>query len=79
MMSDSATIPVLYDETHRGKWYMDPQVNSMGSSPNLLGYLEHHAPNTDGSFGICLAGGNATLVSKVGRRMISSCIEDFLN
>jgi hypothetical protein len=66
-MSDSAAIPVLHDETHRGKGYMQPCVNSMGNDPNLLGYLEHHAPNTDESFAICIAGGNATLVSKVGK------------
>jgi len=57
-------IPVLYDETHHGKWYTQPRVESVGNLPNLMGYLEHHAPNTDGSFGICIAGGNVNLVSK---------------
>jgi hypothetical protein len=63
--SINAPIPVLYDETHHGKWYMQPRVDGVGSLPNLMGYLEHHAPNTDGSFGICIAGGNVNLVSKV--------------
>lgn len=66
-MSNSATIPVLHDETFHAKWYMDPQVNSMGNCPNLLGSLEHHGPDTDGSFAICIAGGNVTLVKKVGK------------
>jgi len=66
-MSNSATIPVLHDETFLEKWCMNPQVNSMANCPNLLGYLEHHGPDTDGRFAICLAGGNVTLVRKVGK------------
>jgi len=66
-MSNSAPIEVLHDETFHGKWYMEPQVYSMGNCPNLLGYLEHHGPDTDGSFKICVAGGNVTLVKKVGK------------
>ncbi|KAJ8082630.1 hypothetical protein AAF712_012553 [Marasmius tenuissimus] len=57
-------IPTLYDETHHGKWYMQPEVASMGNLANLMGYLEHHGPHTDGSFAITVAGGNVTLVSK---------------
>ncbi|KAH9971778.1 hypothetical protein BJV74DRAFT_905487 [Russula compacta] len=60
-MSDTtaqAAVPVLYDETHHGKCYVAPEVASMGKSANLMGYLEHHAPTTDGSFAICIAGGN---------------------
>jgi len=53
-MSNSATIPVVHDETFHAKWYMDPQVNSMGNCPNQLGSLEHHGPDTDGSFAICI-------------------------
>jgi hypothetical protein len=68
-MSDNAAIPVLYDETHREKRFSNPhskpQVGSMASFPNLLGYLEHHTPDTDGSFAICVAAGNVTLVTKV--------------
>lgn len=74
-MSDTlehAVIPVLHDETHHGKWYPLPQVDSMGNCPNLMGYLEHHAPSTDGSFAICIAAGNATLVSKVSQKRLSS-------
>ncbi|KAI3614334.1 hypothetical protein WG66_000187 [Moniliophthora roreri] len=59
-----AYAPVYYDETHHGKWYMQPQVMSMGNSANLMGYLLHHSTDTDGSFAICAAGGNCTLVSK---------------
>lgn len=49
----STPIPVLYDETSHDKSRMDPQVISMGNFPNLLGYLERHGPDTDGSFTIC--------------------------
>jgi len=66
-MSNSAPIPVLHDETYHEKRYMDPRVDSIGDRPNLLGYLEHHGPDTDGIFTICIAGGNVTLVSKVGK------------
>jgi len=59
-----AVTPVLYDETHHGKQYMQPQVMSMANSANMMGYLPYHAPGTDGSFAMCLAGGNCTLVSK---------------
>ena len=38
---------------------------SMGNRPNLIGYLEHHNPTTDGSVAICMAGGNGVFVQKV--------------
>ncbi|KAJ3509644.1 hypothetical protein NLJ89_g5108 [Agrocybe chaxingu] len=57
-------IPTLYDETHRGKWALMPDISSMGNNANLIGYLEHHDPSTDGSFAICLAGGSGNFVSK---------------
>ncbi|KAK7049836.1 hypothetical protein VNI00_005266 [Paramarasmius palmivorus] len=57
-------VPTYYDETHHGKWYMTPEVASLGNAANLMGYLPHHSGDTDGSFAICLAGGNCTLVSK---------------
>lgn len=59
------TIPVLYDETHRGRWTLEPSIASMGAVETLTGYLEHHAPSTDGSFGICVAGGTGNFVSQV--------------
>ncbi|KAI0248879.1 hypothetical protein BJV78DRAFT_1130587 [Lactifluus subvellereus] len=61
---EHAAIPVLHDETHHENWYSQPQINSIGNLPNLTGYLEHHAPSTDGSFAIYIAPGNVTLVSK---------------
>ncbi|KAF8957766.1 hypothetical protein BDZ97DRAFT_1924275 [Flammula alnicola] len=36
----------------------------MGNRPNLLGYLEHHAPTTDGSFSICFAGGDGVFIGE---------------
>jgi len=57
-------IPVLYDETHHGKHYNQPRMESMANLANLMGHLPKHADTTDGSFSICMAGGNCTLVSK---------------
>ncbi|KAF9269824.1 hypothetical protein L218DRAFT_291768 [Marasmius fiardii PR-910] len=37
---------------------------ALGNAANMMGCLEHHAPTTDGSLAICMAGGNCTLVSK---------------
>ncbi|KAF8799947.1 hypothetical protein BYT27DRAFT_7175872 [Phlegmacium glaucopus] len=68
MTSDSAPPPAylrtIYDETLRSRFYMNPCINSMANSPNLVGYLEHHAPTTDGSFSICVAGGEGVFISK---------------
>ena len=44
----------------------------MANSPNLLGYLEHHSPTSDGSFSICIAGGIGSFVSKVRIRRHSA-------
>ncbi|KAF9040366.1 hypothetical protein BDZ89DRAFT_1060458 [Hymenopellis radicata] len=57
-------LPVLYDETFRGIWGSDFGVASMGNRANLIGYLEHYAPTTDGSFAICIAGGKGVVISK---------------
>ena len=54
----------LHDDTHRGKWPWELSIASMGNRPNLVGYLEHHAATTDGSFSICMAGGNGVFVQK---------------
>lgn len=70
--SETDTIPTLYDDTHRGLWGFDYSVGTIGNSANLIGYLEHHDPQTDGSFGICVAGGNGVCVSKV-------CVVTFLD
>lgn len=59
------TVPVLYDETHRGRWAFEPCIASVGNLENLTGYLEHLAPTTDGSFSICVAGGEGNFVSQV--------------
>jgi hypothetical protein len=67
MSSGSTVTPVLYDETYRGRQTLNMRVETVHDVPNLIGYLEHHAPDTDGSFAICVAGGTATLVNKVGK------------
>lgn len=38
---------------------------SLADRATLIAYLEHHAPTTDGSFSVCIAGGNGVFVSKV--------------
>jgi hypothetical protein len=48
-LSESAEPPppyarTVYDETFRGKYFMEPSIASMANNPNLLAYLEHHAP-----------------------------------
>ena len=55
----------VFDETHRGVWHMEPSIQSMANRVNLIGYLDHYSPDTDGSFGICLAGGVGNVVSQV--------------
>jgi len=60
-----AHVPTIYDETHRAKHYMKPSIMSLGSRATLIAYLEHHAPTTDGSFSVCIAGGCGVFVSKV--------------
>jgi len=37
---------------------------SVANHATLIGYLEHHATTTDGSFAMCIAGGNGVFVSK---------------
>ncbi|KAJ7768350.1 hypothetical protein B0H16DRAFT_1307798 [Mycena metata] len=54
----------VLDETHRSIHYMEPEIASMATRPNLLGYLEHHAPDTDGSFSVCIAGGHGVIISQ---------------
>jgi len=68
-----AYIPTIYDETHRAKDYMEPSIISMASRPTLIAYLEHHAPTTDGSFSVCIAGGIGVFVSKT---LLDSIPED---
>ena len=62
-------IPTLYEETHRGichrgKWRSRLQILSLGNSPALIAYLEHHEPTTDGSFAVCIAAGNGNFISQ---------------
>lgn len=57
-------IPTLYHETHRGIWRSRLQILSLGNSPALIAYLEHHDPSTDGSFAVCIAAGNGNFISQ---------------
>lgn len=67
----STVIPTLYDDTHRGVWALEYSIMSMGHRANLIGYLEHHDPTSDGSFAICIAGGTGACVSKVSNHRSS--------
>jgi hypothetical protein len=58
-------VRVIYDETHRGKWYGQASIVSLANHPNFLGQLEHHSPDTDGSFSICVAQGQGIFVAQV--------------
>jgi len=64
--SYATSVATLYDETHRGKWagLAQPSIASMGNRANLIGFLEHHSNDTDGSFAICMAGGSGNFISK---------------
>ncbi len=59
-----AFVPTVYDETHRGIWHLEPHVASAGHRVCLIAYLEHHKPTTDGSFGVCIAGGSGNFISQ---------------
>jgi hypothetical protein len=61
----SDSIPTLYDETHRGVWFQEAVIASLGNRANLIAHLEHHSPSTDGSFSVCLAGGAGVFVKQV--------------
>ena len=39
-------VRIVYDETHRGKWYMQLSIQSMAHLAHILGYLEHLTPPT---------------------------------
>ena len=62
--SSGLSIPTIYDETHRGIWHPSPHVASIGNRVCLIAHLEHHEDSTDGSFGVCIAGGSGTFISK---------------
>lgn len=64
IQSDSP-VRVVYDETFRGKSYMQPSIMSMAAVPHIKAYLEHHSPDTDGTFTICIANGIGIFVSMV--------------
>ena len=55
----------VYDETLRSITYTEPSIMSMANNPNLLGQLEYHSPTSDGSFSICVAGGDGIFISQV--------------
>lgn len=62
--SSAPSTPTLYDETHRGIWHLNPHIASMGNRVCLIAHLEHHEDSTDGSFGVCIAGGSGNFISK---------------
>ena len=62
--SPEASVPTLYDETHRGIWHLEPHIASIGHRVCLIAHLEHHKPTTDGSFGVCIAGGSGNFISQ---------------
>ncbi|KAJ7149330.1 hypothetical protein C8R43DRAFT_888163 [Mycena crocata] len=68
MASDTTNPPpyakTVLDQTHRSISYLAPKITSMANSPNLLGYLVNHSPDTNGSFSICLAGGVGVFISQ---------------
>lgn len=49
---------------------MSTAINSMANQPNIIGYLEHHKPTTDGSFAICAAGGTGVFVKKASTALV---------
>ncbi|KIL54592.1 hypothetical protein M378DRAFT_1052863 [Amanita muscaria Koide BX008] len=59
-----AYVHTVYDETYRAKSYRQPSITSMANRPNLLGQLEYHSAQTDGSFAICVASGEGVFVSQ---------------
>lgn len=59
-----ASIPTVYDETHRGIWHLEPHIASMGHRVCLIAHLEQHKQTTDGSFGVCIAGGSGNFISQ---------------
>ncbi|KAG9039911.1 hypothetical protein FRB95_004383 [Tulasnella sp. JGI-2019a] len=49
-------VPTLYDETNRGMSAPeDPALLTLSPGVNLIAFMEHHDPTTDGSFGICVS------------------------
>lgn len=72
MTKASTQPPTLYDETYRSIRYPELSISSMANRPNLIGHLEHHAPTTDGSFSICVAGGKGVFISQVWEFQILS-------
>ncbi|KAF9560289.1 hypothetical protein CPC08DRAFT_723452 [Agrocybe pediades] len=60
----SYVIPTLYDETFRSRSHIAPTIMSMGNRPNLIGYLDHHAPTTDGSFSMVIIPGDGAFISQ---------------
>jgi hypothetical protein len=56
---------LVYDQTQREDAVENPAIMSMASRPSLLGQLENHSPETDGSFGVCISGGQGAFVSLV--------------
>ena len=62
---NEAPICTVHDETFRGVWYPQLSIASMAQVPHLIGHLDHHSPNTDGSFSICIANGDGIFISQV--------------
>jgi hypothetical protein len=56
---------LVYDQSQREIGVEYPAIMSMASRPSLRGRLENHSPDTDGSFGICISGGQGAFISMV--------------
>jgi len=63
--SSQSAARIIYDDTQCKKEISHPSIYSMASRASLLGYLEHHSENTDGSFHICVANGEGSFISQV--------------
>lgn len=60
----AVSIPTFYDEAHRGIWHEAPEIPSLRTQTALNSHLEHHEITTDGSFGICIAGGAGVYIDR---------------
>ncbi len=63
-MHRQSSIPTWYDESEIQSVVREYSITSMGAVKHLTAHLEHHTPTTDGSFGICIAGGKGFFVKQ---------------
>ena len=71
-----APVRTVHDETFRGISYLQLSIASLAQVPHLIGHLEHHSPNTDGSFSICIAGGDGVFISQVSTSSTFALVSD---